>query len=503
MLKVLVVDDEMPIRQWLEFCIEKIEGVVLVGAAAHGAEGYSIFRKTMPDVVITDIRMPMMDGLEMIQMIRNLNPSVYTIVLTSFEDFEYARKAMSLGAAEYILKTEISDEILKETLKKAGKVIGRSWEEQEHKVDESVDRNYLLRSLVLTDKPVPCREEVLDEYGVRLKKGLYYAINVYLEEKDGVIHRPKTGFLQNSMRFSVDDSNIMIVGNVEKEYEGEVDLRRTCKEYCKAILEQTPCFIGVSDLHRDRKQLSEAMMEAHRRAQKRFYHRKSRVISSGGIWKWKLEEEEKYKILFSKSLIGQDVSKAVQIKNQVLEKVKEEEPLDIEGIKHLFCYFMVSILHMTNDEIGKVEEEVHRVRECMEGCDTMDEMTYLVNHFFDEHSMGEQGEKKYSQAVRRAIVYMEKNYGSAIALTDVASHVGLSSEYLSRLFREDTGMKFIVYLNNLRLKHAIDLLEHTNLKVYEVAEQVGYSNLSYFSTVFKKNLGQNPFDYKNNFSGGK
>ena len=115
--------------------------------------------------------------------------------------------------------------------------------------------------------------------------------------------------------------------------------------------------------------------------------------------------------------------------------------------------------------------------------------------------MEQRSEKEYSQAVRRAISYMEEHYDSSLALPDVASHVGLSAEYLSRIFREDTGMKFIVYLNNLRLKHAIELLENTNLKVYEVAEKVGYSNLSYFSTVFKKNFGQNPFDYKNKMVG--
>lgn len=75
-----------------------------------------------------------------------------------------------------------------------------------------------------------------------------------------------------------------------------------------------------------------------------------------------------------------------------------------------------------------------------------------------------------------------------------------NAEYLSRLFKDETGIKFVVYLNNLRLKHALRLLETTNLKVYEIAEQVGYSNLSYFSTVFKKNFGQNPFDYKNTFA---
>ena len=168
MLKVLVVDDEMPIRQWLEFCIGKIDGVSLAGAASHGAEGYSLFRRTMPDVVITDIRMPVMDGLEMMQMIRGLNPAVYFIVLTSFEEFEYARKAMSLGAAEYILKTEISDEILREALKKAADAIGRAMEGDDQKIEAVADRNYFLRSLVLADAPAPCRESAMKEYGIRL-----------------------------------------------------------------------------------------------------------------------------------------------------------------------------------------------------------------------------------------------------------------------------------------------------------------------------------------------
>ena len=114
-------------------------------------------------------------------------------------------------------------------------------------------------------------------------------------------------------------------------------------------------------------------------------------------------------------------------------------------------------------------------------------------------SSGKQGMEnaEYSASVRNAIYFMEQHYPESLTLADVADHVGLSSEYLSRLFREETGVKFVVYLNNLRLKHALRLLETTNLKVYEIAEKVGYSNLSYFSTVFKKNFGQNPFDYKN------
>lgn len=499
MLKVLVVDDEMPIRQWLEFCMEKLDGVTLAGAACHGAEGYSLFRKTQPDVVITDIRMPVMDGLEMIQMIRNLNPSVYAVVLTSFEDFEYARKAMSLGASEYILKTEITGERLKESLERARTAIGSTGGERR---EDQADRNYLLRSLVLADAPVPCREAVLDEYGVRLRDGMFYAVNVYLEE-GGTVHRPQTGFLQNTMRFPVDDRNVMIVGNVSHEYGSGLAMREGCREYCRAILEQTPCYIGVSDPLSGRARLSEAMFQAYRRTRRCFYQPKERIYTAGDAYCWRLENEERYKIRFSKNLIEQKVSGAMEIKDQVLEKVREEKPLDVEAVKGLFSHFMVNFLHMTRDDVDRVEEEVRQVKRAMEGARRFEDMERLVNGFFEERGFGAQAKREYSQAVRRAIAYMEEHYSGAITLTDVASHVGFSAEYFSRLFKEETGMKFIVYLNNLRLRHAIELLETTNLKVYEVAEQTGYSNLSYFSTVFKKNFGQNPFDYKNGASAGK
>ena len=173
----------------------------------------------------------------------------------------------------------------------------------------------------------------------------------------------------------------------------------------------------------------------------------------------------------------------------------------MEELKHLFEEFMVSILHMTKEDISRVKEDVRKVREELARCRTMEELRSMVNQFFADRGLEGKDVQEYSQAVRRAVDYMEKNYASPIALTDVAAHVGLSSEYLSRLFKEDTGVKFVVYLNNLRLRHALSLLENTSLKVYEVAERVGYSNLSYFSTVFKKNFGQNPFEFKNRVSG--
>src|SRR5699024_2458345 len=148
------------------------------------------------------------------------------------------------------------------------------------------------------------------------------------------------------------------------------------------------------------------------------------IFASGNMWNWRLEDEEKYKILFSKRLIGQELDEAVQIKNQILDLAAREEPLNVEELKHLFEEFMVSILHMTKEDISRVKEDVRKVREELAGCRTMEELRSMVNQFCADRGLEGKDVREYSQAVRRAVDYMEKNYASPIALTDVAAHVG-------------------------------------------------------------------------------
>jgi len=502
MLKVLVVDDEVPIRQWLEFCINKIDGFEAAGLAAHGAEGYSMYRKTMPDIVITDIRMPVMDGLEMIRMIQNINPSVYTIVLTSHEDFGYARQAISLGASEYILKTETSDASLKEVLEKAAAVIGAPTPGTEKEFEDIANRNHILRTLVLKNQPAPLGEAMLKEYGIPIKNQPFYAIDVMtdlsVQEK---VHRPDSDFLQNIMKFPLDTHHTMIVGNIDGSFgASQSRQQQACREYCQKIGRAVPCRIGVSDLCGRRDQLLDAMIQAYRRTQAGFYHPRESIFMYQDVTAVSLAGGEKFKILFSKEMVNQNFAGAVQIKNQMMEEVRREEPTDIGYVKELYGFFVTSLLHITKDDVERVEQELKLMTERMDSCVTLDQLDEVINGIFEEHGYHESRGSEYSHAVRGAIGYMEEHYAGPITLTEIAGHVGLGSEYLSRIFKEETGVKFVVYLNNLRLKHALRLLESTNLKVYEVAEQVGYSNLSYFSTVFKKNFGQNPFDYKNNYT---
>lgn len=502
MIKVLVVDDEVPIRQWLEFCINKIDPYRVVGAASNGAEGYSEFRKLSPDIVITDIRMPVMDGLEMIGMIRGLKPSVYTVVLTSHEDFEYARKAIKLGASDYILKTEITEEQLKEILDKGKTDLGEddNQGQLERAFEEMADRNHYLRSLVLSKEHSVVGKGFLKEYGIPLEKGEFIALDV-MTEQEGAVHvkLPEGSLLDHVFKVSVDMNHTIIVGNIGKVSPVHSRRMEEISYYCGNLMKQFPCKIGCSDIYDDSGRLGDAMKQAHDRTSLSFYYPHQTFFYSQSVKEDHLPNGELFKMLFTKELVNQNFSRALVVKDKLIAEAAETKVTDIGYLKEVYSFFVTSLFHFTMDDEEKAENVLKPVIQEMKETCSLEALNAVLERQFKASSIGMHSEDEYSALVGSALRYMETSFDGPITLSEVAEYAGVSAEYLSRQFKEETGVKFVVYLNNLRLKNALHLLETTNLKVYEVAERVGYSNLSYFSTVFKKNFGQNPFDYKNSF----
>lgn len=505
MVRVMIVDDEVPIRQWLEFCINRLDGYQVSGMAGNGAEGFSLFRKTRPDIIITDIRMPVMDGLEMIKLVQNTDSSAVTIVLTSHEDFSYAREAVRLGAFEYILKTEINEESLKVLLAKASQQrMGLSKTEQEKSEDYISKRNHYLRSLVWNRNRIEVSESVVQEYGIMLKNGCFVAIDV-MGEKENVsqIQWMKADFLTNIMKISLDLRHTILVGNFDKMSSPSMERQRELlRDYCIGMAGNGSCKIGCSDIGNNISHIGEIMKQAYERAILSFYYPKQNVFMDQKTGSYYIQNGEKYKVQFSKELLNQNWEQAEQVKNQIIQEIKQEQIVDIEYVKKMYLFMLTSLFHVTKEDIEYFQKQIEDMEDLVQKADTLADMEQIFQKYFQSCTEGSGRLSQYSSAVCRAVAYMEKYYMKPITLSDVALSVGLSAEYLSRLFKEETGIKFVVYLNNLRLKQALQLLENTNLKVYEVAEAVGYSNLSYFSTVFKKNFGQNPFDYKNKFNKG-
>ena len=494
MLKVLVVDDEAPIRQWLEYCVAQFAGFTVAWVAASGAQGLELYRRELPDIVVSDIEMPGMDGLEMLRQMRKLHPA-YTIILTSHEDFTYARRALTQGTAEYILKTEITRESLQETLRKAAVAIRAQGGSGSNDRRQSAQR--MLQQLAMEEgyrgELVP---ETLRRQGVTLENGPLMAADFWSREgtKFSRLRQLAAGLpgLDNLHLVPMSYEHLLLVANPRQE--GSYRLALDCFQAQK----EHPCVVGVSDLVHGLSALPEALRMAQDRCCLRFYHPERRIFWRESTRRLSTRRAEGWRVAFSKELFGQRYREAAAVKDQALREILDDCPTDLEAVKGLCSFFASTLMHLTATQDSGWETRLEQVESQIHNCQDIDQLTDILEQVFAPFETGIPRPGSYSAPIQEAVAYIKAHYAEKLTLSIVASHVSFNPEYFSRMFTKETGLNFVTYLNNLRMQRAVELLEGTDQKIYEIAEQVGYSSVSYFSTAFKKTFGQKPNEYQLN-----
>ena len=436
MLKVLVVDDEAPIRQWMAYCVDHFAGFTVSGIAASARQGIEMYRRELPDIVVSDIEMPGMDGLEMLNQMSRIHPA-YMIVLTSHEDFSYARRALTQGAAEYILKTEITKEAFEAVLNKGAEVIREKRASGSAGLERSAQR--LFQQMAAKGERMEITGELLRRHGISLKDRSLLAVDIWNEsgaELPGLERiAAELPFLENLCMVPLDHEHLLIAANISRE--GSTYM---AAEWFRGKI-RPPFVAGISDMVTGLEELPGAVRQAQARFRLHFYHPDRRVFWREPTGSLVPRQTQMLRVSFSKELFARRYDKAAAVKDQALREIMEDCPTDLEAVKDLCDFFASTLLHLTMEREERLEQ---------------------------------------------------------ITLGQVAEHVSFNPEYFSRLFTRETGLHFVAYLNNLRMRRAVELLERTDKKIYEIAEEVGFSNVSYFSTVFKKNFGQNPNVYQRN-----
>lgn len=436
MLKVLVVDDEAPIRQWMAYCVDHFTGFTVSGIAASGRQGIEMYRRELPDIVVSDIEMPGMDGLEMLNQTSRIHPA-YMIVLTSHEDFSYARRALTQGAAEYILKTEITREAFEAVLNKGAEVIREKRASGSAGLERSAQR--LFQQMAAKGERMEITGELLRRHGISLKDRSLLTVDIWNEngaEMPGLGRiAAELPFLENLCMVPLDHEHLLIAANISRE--GSTYM---AAEWFRGKI-RPPFVAGISDMVTGLEELPGAVRQAQARFRLHFYHPDRRVFWREPTGSLVPRQTQMLRVSFSKELFARRYDKAAAVKDQALREIMEDCPTDLEAVKELCDFFSSTLLHLTMEREERLEQ---------------------------------------------------------ITLGQVAEHVSFNPEYFSRLFARETGLHFVAYLNNLRMRRAVELLERTDKKIYEIAEEVGFSNVSYFSTVFKKNFGQNPNVYQRN-----
>ncbi|MDQ8737913.1 response regulator [Paenibacillus sp. LHD-38] len=513
MYRVLLVDDEKIARTGLRFTFEwEKHGFTLVGEASNGEKAMKWIKEQEIDILITDIAMPVMDGLELTRRTRELCPWVKVLLLSCHNDFEYVREGIRLGASDYILKPMLNASSLEEVLKKMSQELQEEHENRlilkRYEDQQQANRQRELEGIL---GKVFCGDGIAVG---RLEKecpGVFYrvaalGINVFGEteaEMNQVLTEQGEAlklFLYQSLEAFV--SVLFRPDLMVSVFPAHVDTYDIFSERIKQCSKHTDSTrlhlsVGLSGVNTDYHSLETACREAKNVLARGFFRGPCSYLTAeelhASMWAPNYPFAAALGELKESLSMGY-ASKSEKILEQMMNcwipgyREKEEVIQEAEELLSLLVVFSEA-----ESSIVRKIRELSRL-----GC-VKDVMTYVKDCYLTIGSADDSlrpDKTRHQRIVIEAAAFIEKHFREPISLQQVADAVNVSKNYFSEMFKRVTGDNFIDYLISLRVKRAKELLQGSSLKVYEVAEQSGFNDVKHFSKQFKKLVGLSPAEFQ-------
>lgn len=533
MIKVFLVENEAEVREEIKNSIQwEREGYEFVGEAGDGELAYPMILESTPDILITDIEMPFMDGLELGRLVRKELPDTKIVIVSASAEFKYARDAIKIGVEEYLLKPVSSAELL-EVLRVVSASIFREregrelikrfeeniWENREYKKEEFLIR-ILTQDLSVTDILEQARQLEMDLsarlYNMVLLKvtgdfggadgqfaELSREIESMLQEQKGIYYF-RRGIEGWALLFLAEDQSQMDV-KIKSAGEG---ISRIVQEF-----PQTVEYFGATGKPVMRiRELRESVDEAERVFAFRYLKRWNQIINSDDI---SADTSGNSQLTLDSLEIGRLDRQFVEefmrtgLKGDVTRFVDEYSRGIGEGNMQsvLFRQYMAmdvyltaaSVLESLGYDTGELVARCGDFKDMIRVFQTEDRTKKYLRDVIGATIEMRENVSKYANSLllKAARSYIEKNFDNEeISLNTVAASVNLSPNYFSTIFSQGMGQTFIEYLTYVRMKKAKELLRSSNMKTSEIAYAVGYKDAHYFSYLFKKTQKCTPRDFK-------
>ncbi|WP_195336159.1 response regulator transcription factor [Paraclostridium bifermentans] len=489
MYKLYLLDDEPFILEGLKYIIDWEEyGFDVVGTSNNGEDGFNFIKNEDVDLIITDIMMPKMTGLELISNLKKINHNAKFIVLSAFQEFQYAKEAISMGAENYLTKPIDEDELI-QTIEEVKKKIEKIKLE---KVDTKIFKNDLILKLICNKN----NDEVLD----RLKlEGVSFNYKnlcvVILEFAEG--------------------------GNINKHILNHID--NLNYEYCVNLQNQILIIMDKESVNKDA--LRNLKDDLSRIANEHVYISRGKFVdsiytlncsyqSAKDIHEYKLVypniswireyKEKSYNLEnidyidfdhLKKLLLNKDNKEALNYIESIFSKLKNDENLTVKQIKTKSIEVFLNVYNYFND--SKIIKGLDLYLEKVINSVNLDQIQIELNNMIKHRqSKLEETDDSISPIILKLLRNIEKNYSKDLNLKEISETYNINSIYLGQLFQKETGILFSDYLNNFRVNKAKNLLVETSLKAAEIGELVGYANKNYFYRKFKDIVGITPSEWR-------
>ena len=536
MLKVFLVEDEVVMRNGIKNNIPwEQEGFEFVGEASDGELAYPLIKREKPDILITDIRMPFMDGLELSRLVKKELPQIKIIILSGYNEFDYAKTAISIGVTDYLLKP-ISSAKLLEAVKKVGDMIEKEQDNVRlmERYEKEMEENILQEKHKLWGALASNRLSTIEllEKGQRL--GMDFTASAYLVFLFKLMQEGDATGCSDELNRASEKVNILS-GTWEKvlsfdrspegwafliKGESETEVLETFAETKKELLNlvaaypKVEYFGGLGSIVQRIGDIQNSYKEAARAFSSRFFLDANQIADSAEMVP--VQNEEDGKIDVSKMLSKKREHELVEkfFKNGTVEEVDSFLDELFQNIGEQNCksllyrqYVVMDLFFCATDflenlEIGTEElpEECRDINQIVEKAGNAQSLRHQIGILFSETMMLRDGhsKKKYSKLLEDAKAFIDENYKhDDMSLNMVAAQVNISPSYFSTIFSNEMGQTFVEYLTHVRLEKARELLMCSNMRTAEIGYEVGYKDSHYFSYIFKKVVGCSPKEYRN------
>lgn len=490
MYNVYLLDDEPFILQGLEYIVEWEElGFKIVGSAPNGKVGFDEIIKTDVDLIITDIMMPEMTGLELIEKLKKSNYNFEFIVMSAFQEFEYAKKAISMGAENYILKPIDSDELLNNV-----KSIHNKLKQKDNlHIDNEVIKNNLLLNVIIHKYNKKTKED-FNRLNIKLKGSNQCIAILEAKNKDYDIAK----ILRNSLKYEdykycmQTKSKALIL--IDEELKDNIIEKLTILKNGIVNIDNETVYISLGKVVNNIEDLNLSYVTANKVSEYKIvypniswikeYKEESLLVSNIDI---DLEE-------LKKILINKEFSKTIEYIDIIFEKIKEEN-IAPNQIKLKSIEIFLNVYNYFNET--KLMKGLNLYLEKAINSSTVDDVkSELINMVGFMQSKLEQTEESISPVILKLLEYIDNNYQNDLNLKEISENLNINSIYLGQLFQKEIGILFSDYINNFRINKAKDLLVNTSLKASDIGDLVGYANKNYFYRKFKSLVGITPSEWR-------
>lgn len=526
MIKLLIVDDEQEIREGIKYStVWEENDIQVIGEASNGSEALEIINKTFPDIIIMDIRMPEMNGLQLLEALSNTHPYIKSIILSGYEDFDYARKGLQFGALDYLLKPCRPIELVSSILKaksfieneNAKKEILQKYQKDYNEFLPMIKNKYL-RNFITENKNDSSMPHMLNflhfEISMKNLKVVLIRLDSYLNVSQN-LNTQDTELLKSTViniskeimskeypcEIFEENDDVVLLINIEENDELPLTLISILKNSIKQNLKLTVS-VGISNFCYTIIKLHTAYKQALQAVDFKFFFGEDSIINYSDI-KGLYNYNKSYPLAKEKQLLNcikAGDEKALLSKLDSFFETQKGFEANIGFIKKSSLALLFSVYHLCLENNVPGDEILEHI-DSLDKLNNFSTMNHLKQYIYTiilASSRQINNNKINNKLIENIIKYINENYRENINLETVAKNVFITPPYVSILFKQVLGIHFVDYLHKIRLNKACELLRDPKLKSYEIAYMVGYNDDKYFSQIFKKHFGLTPIQYRAN-----